>query len=60
MDMCFILKNTGMEERHNNGVSVKGSTCSEFEVDYYGKLQKVVILQYHSEHNRVFIQMLLV
>ena len=55
-----MLKNTGMEERHNNGVSVKGSTYSEFEVDYYGKLQKVVELQYHSEHNKVFIKLLLV
>ena len=40
---------------YNNGVYVKGSTCSEFEVDYYGKLEVVVELQYHSEHNRVFL-----
>jgi len=26
---------------YNNGVCVKGSTCSEFEVDYYGKLEEV-------------------
>jgi hypothetical protein len=32
---------------YNNGVYVKGSTCSEFEVDYYGKLEEVVELQYH-------------
>jgi hypothetical protein len=40
---------------YNNGVCVKGSTCSEFEVDYYGKLEVVIELQYHSEHNRVFL-----
>jgi len=47
--------------RDNSGVCVKGSTCSEFEIEYDGKLEGVVELQYHSEHNRVFfIQMLLV
>jgi len=40
---------------YNNGVCIKGSTFSEFEVDYYGKLEKVVELQYHSEQNRVFL-----
>jgi hypothetical protein len=40
---------------YNNGVCVKGLTCSEFEVDYYGTLEEVVELQYHSEHNRVFL-----
>ena len=40
---------------YNNGVSVKGSTCSEFEVDYYGKLEELIELQYHSEQNRVFL-----
>jgi len=40
---------------YNNGVYVKGSTSSEFEVDYYGKLEEVVKLQYHSEQNRVFL-----
>jgi hypothetical protein len=44
-----------MEKRHNIGVCVKGSTCSEFEVNYYGKLEEVVELQYHDEHNRVFL-----
>jgi len=34
---------------YNNGVSVKGSTCYKFEVDYYGKLEEIVKLQYHSE-----------
>jgi hypothetical protein len=27
---------------YNSGVCVKGSTCNEFEVDYYGKLEEVV------------------
>jgi len=40
---------------YNSSVCVKESTCSEFEVDYYGKLEEVVELQYHSEHNRVFL-----
>jgi len=44
-----------IRKTYNNGVCVKGSTCSNFEVDYYGKLEKVVELQYHSEHNRVFL-----
>jgi hypothetical protein len=45
---------------YNSGVYVKGSTSSELEVDYYGRLEEVVELQYHSEQNSVFIQMLLV
>ena len=40
---------------YNNGVCVKGSTSSELEVDYYGKLEEVVEVQYHSEQNRVFL-----
>jgi hypothetical protein len=40
---------------YNSIVCVKGSTCSEFKVDYYGKLEEVVDLQYHSEQNRVFL-----
>jgi hypothetical protein len=45
----------GMVERHNSEVCVKGSTFNEFEVDYYEKLEEVIELQYHSEHNRVFL-----
>jgi len=40
---------------YNNGVCVKGSTSSELEVDYYGRLEEVIELQYHSEQNRVFL-----
>ena len=40
---------------YNNGVCIKGSTCSEFAVDYYGRLQEVVELEYHSEQNKVFL-----
>jgi len=39
----------------NSGVCIKGSTSSEFEVDYYGRLEEVIELQYHSEQNRVFL-----
>jgi len=40
---------------YNNGVCIKGSTSSEFEVDYYGRLEEVIKLQYHSEQNKVFL-----
>jgi hypothetical protein len=40
---------------YNSGVCVKGSTSSELEVDYYGKLEEVVELQYHNKQNRVFL-----
>jgi hypothetical protein len=40
---------------YNSSVYVKGSTSSELEVDYYGRLEEVVELQYHNEHNRVFL-----
>jgi hypothetical protein len=47
---------------NNSGVYVKGSTSNEFEVDYYGKLKKVVELQHHNptKYSFLFIQMLLV
>ncbi|KAL9366735.1 hypothetical protein Peur_037934 [Populus x canadensis] len=32
----------GRVERHNSGVSVKGSTSNKFKVDYYGKLEELV------------------
>jgi len=34
---------------YNSGVCIKGSTSSEFEVDYYGRLEEVIEMQYHSE-----------
>jgi hypothetical protein len=40
---------------YNNGVYVKGSNSSEFEVDYYGKLEEVIVLHYHNEYNKVFL-----
>jgi hypothetical protein len=40
---------------YNNRVYVKGSISNEFEVDYYEKLEEVIELQYHSEHNRIFL-----
>jgi len=40
---------------YNNGVCVKGLTSCELKVDYNGRLEKVVELQYHSEQNRVFL-----
>jgi hypothetical protein len=55
VDMCFILKNMDMVKRHNNGVYVKRLTSNEFEVNYYRKLEKVIELQYHIQHNRVFL-----
>ena len=47
-------------EEYGQRRKCKGSTSSELEVDYYGRLEEVVELQYHSEQNSVFIQMLLV
>jgi hypothetical protein len=44
-----------MVKRHNNGVCVKRLTSNEFEVNYYRKLEKVIELQYHIQHNRVFL-----
>ena len=41
-------------KNRNSGVYVKGSTSNEFEVDYDGKLEEVIELQYHSEQNKVF------
>ena len=40
---------------YNNGVCVKGSTSSELKVVYYGRIKELIELQYHSEHNRVFL-----
>jgi hypothetical protein len=40
---------------YNSDVCVKGSTSSELEVDYYGRLEEIVELQYPSEQNRVFL-----
>jgi len=40
---------------HNSGVCIKGSTSSEFEVDYYSRLEEVIELQYYSKQNRVFL-----
>ena len=36
---------------YNNKVRVKGLTSIEFEVDYYRKLEEIIELQYHREHN---------
>jgi hypothetical protein len=52
----FHIEEYGHERKtYSNGVCIKGSTSSEFEVDYYEKLEEVVELQYHSEQNRVFL-----
>jgi hypothetical protein len=40
---------------YNSGVCVKGSTSIEFEVDYYGKLEEIIELQYHIEQHIVFL-----
>jgi len=51
----YIKEYRQSRKTYNNDVCVKGSTSSEFEVDYYGKLEEVIELQYHSEHNKVFL-----
>jgi hypothetical protein len=40
---------------YDSEICVKGSTSNEFEVDYYGKLEEVIELQYHNEQNKVFL-----
>jgi hypothetical protein len=57
MDMFSILKNTGKEERHTTAVFMLRDplVVSELEVDYYGRLEEVVELQYHNEQNIVFL-----
>jgi hypothetical protein len=49
-DINYLIVST-----YNSGVYVKGSTSSELEVNYYGRLEEVVELQYYSEQNRVFL-----
>jgi len=52
----FHIEEYGHERKtYNSGVCFKGSTSSELEVDYYGRLEEVVELQYHSEQNIVFL-----
>jgi hypothetical protein len=43
------------KKTYNSSVCVKESTCNKFEGDYYGKLEEVIELQYHNEHNRVYL-----
>ena len=46
----FHTEEYGQERKTNNyGVCVKGSTNSELKVDYDGRLEEIVELQYHSE-----------
>jgi hypothetical protein len=55
-EYVFHTKEYGYGRKtYNYDVCVKGSTCSEFKVDYYDKLEELVELQYHSEQNRVFL-----
>ena len=39
---------------YNNGVCIKGSTSSEFEVDYYGRLEEVIELQIIASRIKCF------
>ena len=49
--MFTIKSDHGLSEANYDKIR----SCSEFEVDYYEKLEDVVELQYHSKHNRVFV-----
>ena len=52
----FYTKEYGHGRKtYNSGVCIKGSIYSDFEVDYYGRLEEAIALQYHSEQNRVFL-----
>ena len=52
----FHIKDYGQNIKIcNNEVCVNESISNKFEVDYYGKLEEVIELQYHSTQNRVFL-----
>jgi len=52
----FHTKKYGQGRKtYNSGVYVKRSTSNKFKVNYHKKLDKVIELQYHSEHNKVFL-----
>jgi len=52
----FHTKEYGQcRKTYNSVVCVKGSTSSDFKVDYYMKLEEVIELQYHNEHNKVLL-----
>jgi hypothetical protein len=52
MDVIYIEEYGQGRKTYNSGVCVKGPTSNEFEVDYYGKLEEVIELQHHNEHNK--------
>jgi len=37
---------------YNNGVCIKGSTSSEFEVDYYDRLEEVIVAMLRSHKKK--------
>jgi hypothetical protein len=39
---------------YNSGICVKRLTSNKFKVDYYGKFEEVIELQYHNKLNKVF------
>ena len=43
------------KKKYNDGVCIKELTFNEFEVDYYGKLEGVIELQYYNEQNKIFL-----
>jgi len=50
-EYVFQTEECGQGRKTNNsGVCVKGSTSNKVEVDFYGKLEEVIELQYHTEH----------
>jgi len=42
------------KKTYNNGVCIKGSTSSDFEVDYYGRLEEVIELQIIASRIKCF------
>jgi hypothetical protein len=55
MDMSFIMKNTGMEERHTTAVFILRDRLLVSLKLTTTVLEEVIELQYHSEQNRVFL-----
>jgi hypothetical protein len=40
---CYNRYFVNGRKTYNNGVCIKGSTSSEFEVDYYDRLEEVIV-----------------
>jgi len=42
------------KKAYNNEVCVKRTISKEFEIDYYEKLEEIIMLQCHTDQNNIF------